>query len=71
MAQFYLRHYLSSLCSIYIAVSFQTYYEIWLYHNGLGLDHHPFYTLVEFLPTIGYKVWPPSYIGYFNGKAVL
>lgn len=71
MAQFYPRHYLSSLYSIGIAVSFQTYYKIWLYLKGLGLDHHPFYTLVGILPTVGYKVWPPSFSGYFNGIAVL
>ena len=41
MAQFYPRHYLSSLYSIGIVVSFQTYYEIWLYLKGLDLDHLP------------------------------
>ena len=68
MAQLLPRHSFIFLLFINEAVSFQTYYEIRLYLSALAKTT-PFYALVGVLPTVGYKVWPPSITGYFNGKS--
>ena len=74
MAQFYPRHYLSSLYSIGIVVSFQTYYEIWLYPVGSWPRPPPKFSKLYFCysqvdSTLEGSLL--SFTGYFNGKAVL